>query len=154
MKIILYYVGKARDPHANRIAEEFVKRSARYGRCEMREIQPARFDPWVKHPAATKVLLDPAGKALDSAQFARLVSGAELEARDLIFLVGGAEGLPPAWAQKGGREHGGSEHGGRKNGDLLLSLSAMTMPHELARVVLAEQIYRAFTMLRGHPYPK
>jgi 23S rRNA (pseudouridine1915-N3)-methyltransferase len=144
MKVLLYYAGKPRDPHANGMAEEFIKRSTRYGRCEMREIQPARFDPWVKHASATKVLLDPAGKRMDSAQFARLVSGAEREARDLIFLVGGATGLPPAWRENAAREHG----------DLLLSLSEMTLPHELARVVLAEQIYRAFTLLRGHPYPK
>ena len=139
MKILLYYVGKPRDPHANRMAEEFVQRSTRYARCEMREIDPARFDPWVKHPSATKVLLDPAGQAMDSPRFAKLVSKAELEARDLIFMVGGASGLPPAWKSKEGQ---------------ILSLSAMTMPHELARVVLAEQIYRAFTLLRGHPYPK
>jgi 23S rRNA (pseudouridine1915-N3)-methyltransferase len=141
MKVLLYYVGKARDPHANAMAEEFMKRSGRYCRCEMREIVPARFDPWSKHPTAAKVLLDPAGRTLDSARFARLVSGAERDARDLIFLVGGATGLPAAWLEKSGR-------------DLLLSLSAMTLPHELARAVLAEQIYRAFTLLRGHPYPK
>jgi len=144
MKILLYYVGKPRDPHANGMAEEFIKRSMRYGRCEMREIVPTRFDPWSKHPTATKVLLDPAGKRMDSRQFARMIAGAEQEARDLIFLVGGAEGLPAAWR----------EHGGGKNGDSLLSLSDLTMPHELARAVLAEQIYRAFTLLRGHPYPK
>jgi len=144
MKVLIYYVGKARDPHANAMAEEFMKRSGRYGRCEMREIVPTRFDPWSKHPTATKVLLDPAGQRLDSAQFARLVSAAERDARDLIFLVGGATGLPAAWL----------ENAARKSSDLLLSLSAMTMPHELARVVLAEQIYRAFTLLRGHPYPK
>ncbi|MGB6946257.1 MAG: 23S rRNA (pseudouridine(1915)-N(3))-methyltransferase RlmH [Bryobacteraceae bacterium] len=139
MKILLYYVGKPRDPNANRLAEEFIQRCTRYGRCEMREIVPARFDPWARHPAATKVLLDPAGKTMDSPRFAKLVSQAEQEARDLVFLIGGATGLPPEW---------------RKNGGLLLSLSALTMPHELARVVLAEQIYRAFTLLRGHPYPK
>jgi 23S rRNA (pseudouridine1915-N3)-methyltransferase len=144
MKVLLYYAGKPRDPNANRMAEEFILRSTRYGKCEMREIVPARYDPWSKHPTAKKVLLDPAGKRMDSAQFARLIAAAELDARDLMFLVGGAEGLPPAWREKGGR----------KNGDLLLSLSEMTMPHELARVVLAEQIYRAFTLLRGHPYPK
>jgi 23S rRNA (pseudouridine1915-N3)-methyltransferase len=144
MKVLLYYVGKPRDPHANGMAEEFIKRSTRFGRCEMREVVPTRFDPWSKHPTAMKVLLDPAGKRLDSAQFARLVSGAEQAARDLIFLVGGAAGLPPAWR----------ENSGRGNGDLLLSLTDLTLPHELARVVLAEQIYRAFTLLRGHPYPK
>jgi 23S rRNA (pseudouridine1915-N3)-methyltransferase len=139
MKILLYYVGKPRDPSANRMAEEFILRSTRYGRCEMREIVPARFDPWSKHPTATKILLDPAGKAMHSPGFAQLVSRAELEARDLVFLIGGATGLPPAW---------------RANQGLLLALSAMTLPHELARVILAEQIYRAFTTLRGHPYPK
>ena len=123
------------------MAEEFIQRSTRYAKCEMREIVPARFDPWAKHPTATKVLLDPAGKAMDSPRFAKLVSKAEQEARDLVFLIGGATGLPDlAWTGE--------------NGGLLLSLSAMTMPHELARVVLAEQIYRAFTLLRGHPYPK
>jgi 23S rRNA (pseudouridine1915-N3)-methyltransferase len=144
MKILLYYVGKLRDPNANRLSEEFIKRSTRYGRCEMREIQPARFDPWTKHPTATKVLLDPAGKSMNSARFAQLVSQAEQEARDLVFLIGGATGLPAAWR----------ENARRKSGDLLLSLSELTMPHELARVVLSEQIYRAFTTLRGHPYPK
>jgi 23S rRNA (pseudouridine1915-N3)-methyltransferase len=139
MKILLYYVGKPRDPHANRMAEEFILRSTRYAHCEMREIVPARFDPWTKHPTATKVLLDPAGKPMDSERFSKLVSQSEQEARDLIFLIGGASGLPEPW-----RQHGG----------LFLSLSQMTMPHELARVVLAEQIYRAFTLLRGHPYPK
>jgi 23S rRNA (pseudouridine1915-N3)-methyltransferase len=139
MKIIVYYIGKPRDPNANRMAEEFIQRSTRYGRCEMREIVPPRFDPWAKHPTATKVLLDPAGQAMDSPRFAKLVATAEREARDMVFLIGGATGLPQTW---------------KENSGLLLSLSAMTLPHELARVVLAEQIYRAFTMLRGHPYPK
>jgi 23S rRNA (pseudouridine1915-N3)-methyltransferase len=144
MRVLLFYVGKPRDPNANRMAEEFIQRSTRYAKCEMREIVPARFDPWAKHPTATKVLLHPSGKPMDSPQFAKLVSTAEQEARDLVFLIGGATGLPPAWV----------ESGARKNSGLLLSLSEMTMPHELARVVLAEQIYRAFTLLRGHPYPK
>ncbi|HEX5226676.1 MAG TPA: 23S rRNA (pseudouridine(1915)-N(3))-methyltransferase RlmH [Bryobacteraceae bacterium] len=139
MKIVVYFVGKPRDSSANGMAAEFILRSTRYGHCEMREIVPARFDPWAKHPSATKILLDPAGKTMDSAGFAKLVATAEREARDLVFLIGGASGPPAEW-----KEHGPT----------LLSLSPLTMPHELARVVLAEQIYRAFTMLRGHPYPK
>ncbi|HWY49366.1 MAG TPA: 23S rRNA (pseudouridine(1915)-N(3))-methyltransferase RlmH [Bryobacteraceae bacterium] len=139
MRIYLYYVGKPRDASANRMAEEYVRRSGRFGRCEMREIRPARFDPWEKHPSATKILLDPAGKSMDSGAFARLIGGAERDARDLVFLVGGADGLPEDW---------------RARESMLLSLTSLTLPHELARVVLAEQIYRAFTMLRGHPYPR
>lgn len=133
MKLLLYYIGKARDPHANAMAEEYIKRSTRFATCEMREIDPRRFDPWQKHPGPSKILLDPAGRALDSQGFARLLD------RDLMFVIGGADGLPQAWREKA---------------DLLLALSPMTMPHELARVVLAEQIYRALTTLRGHPYPR
>ena len=139
MKIFLYYIGKARDPHANALADEYIKRSSRYARVEMREIHPARYDPWAKHASARKILLDPAGKALDSPAFSRLISNAEQDGRDLVFLVGGHDGLPETW---------------RGRGDLLLSLSTLTFPHEFARAVLAEQIYRAFTILRGHPYPR
>lgn len=139
MRIYLYYIGKARDQNANSMADEYIKRSTRYARVEMREIQPTRFDPWTKHPSATKILLDPAGKTQDSALFSKLVAKAEQESRDLVFVIGGAEGLPSNW---------------RARGDLLLSLSPLTFPHELARVILAEQLYRAFTTLRGHPYPR
>lgn len=121
------------------MAEEYIKRSSRYMRCEMREIHPARFDLFGRHAPAERVFLDPAGKRADSAAFTALVGKAEAEARDLVFLVGGADGLPPEW---------------RPKADLLLSLSPMTFPHELARAMLAEQIYRALTTLRGHPYPR
>ena len=139
LKIFLYYIGKPRDPHANAIAAEFLKRSSRYAGCEMREISTARFDPFVRHPSARKVLLDPAGRSLDSTGFVELVRRAEDESRDLIFVVGGHDGLPPEW---------------KPRADMLLSLSPLTFPHELARAMLAEQIYRAFTTLRGHPYPR
>jgi 23S rRNA (pseudouridine1915-N3)-methyltransferase len=139
MKIFLYFIGKARDEHANAIAGEFVKRSTRYSACEMREIVPGRFDLFAKHAAARKIFLDPAGKVMDSAGFIKLVETAEREGQDLVFLLGGHDGLPADW---------------KPRADLLLSLSAMTFPHELARAMLAEQIYRAFTTLRGHPYPR
>jgi 23S rRNA (pseudouridine1915-N3)-methyltransferase len=139
MKIYLYFIGKPKDPHANRLAEDFLGRAARYCPSEMREIRPERTDLWARHPAARKIFLDPAGKPMDSAAFARWMSRAEMEGRDLLFLVGGHDGLPAGWAARA---------------DVLLSLSTMTFPHELARVMLAEQIYRAFAALRGHPYPR
>ena len=89
MKILLYYIGKARDANSNGIADEFVKRTSRYIACEMREIDPRRFDLFAKHAPARKVFLDPAGKRMDSAQFTALVSNAENSARDLVFLIGG-----------------------------------------------------------------
>ncbi len=139
MRIWLYYIGKARDAGANTMAGEYVKRTSRWARCEMREIRPDRVDPFTRHPSAHKVLLDPAGRKLDTPGFVAMIGRAETEARDLVFVVGGADGLPPDW---------------RPRADLLLSLSPMTFPHELARAMLAEQIYRAFTTLRGHPYPR
>ena len=139
MKIFLYFIGKPRDAHANAMAQDFLGRAARYAPAEMREIRPDRVDLWGKHPSARKIFLDPAGQAMDSAGFAKLVSKAEMEGRDLVFLIGGHDGLPPGWGARA---------------DLLLSLSAMTFPHELARAMLTEQIYRAFATLRGHPYPR
>ena len=139
MKIFVYFIGKPKDPHTNAVAEDFLARAARYSPAIMQEIRPGRVDLWAKHPSARKIFLDPAGKPMDSPAFAQLIARAEMEGRDLLFLTGGHDGLPPGWAARA---------------DLLLSLSAMTFPHELARAMLAEQIYRAFAALRGHPYPR
>jgi 23S rRNA (pseudouridine1915-N3)-methyltransferase len=135
LKIFLYFIGKPRDKHANAMAEEYLKRSTRFAKCEMREIHPLKFDLWEKHPAAMKVLLDPVGRAHDSAAFTRLLD----QPRDLVFVIGGADGLALEW---------------KARADLLVALSPLTMPHELARVVLAEQIYRGLATLKGHPYPR
>ena len=121
------------------IAADFLGRAARYCPAEMREIRAERTDLHAKHPTARKIFLDPAGKPLDSAGFAALMSKAEMEGRDQVFLIGGHDGLPAGWKDRA---------------DLLISLSAMTFPHELARAMLAEQIYHAFATLRGHPYPR
>lgn len=139
MKLFIYYIGKARDVHANGIAAEFLKRSSRYAECEMREIVPHRFDLFGKHPSARKLFLDPAGRQMDSPAFIQIIERAEREAQDLLFLIGSHDGLPAEW---------------KPRADLLVSLSQMTFPHELARAMLLEQIYRAFTTLRGHPYPR
>jgi 23S rRNA (pseudouridine1915-N3)-methyltransferase len=139
VKIFLYFVGKPKDAHANALAEDFLGRVGRYVPAEMREIKPGRFDPWSAKPSARKIFLDPAGRPMDSKGFTSLVAKAEMEGRDLLFLVGGHDGLPPGWGERA---------------DLLLSLSSMTFPHELARAMLAEQIYRALATLRGHPYPR
>lgn len=139
MKILLYFIGKPRDVHANAISAEFVKRIRRYVDCEMRELAPARFNLFDRYATALKIFLDPAGRGLDTSGFVQLIHRAEQDGRDLLFLVGGHDGLPSEW---------------KSRADLLLSLSPMTFPHELARAMLAEQIYRAFATLRGHPYPR
>lgn len=84
------------------------------------------------------VLLDSRGKQLSSEQFAQWLGRQRDEGRqNVVFGIGPADG----WSDEA-----------RKGADLLLSLGPMTLPHELARVVLSEQIYRAFTILSGHPY--
>ncbi len=139
MKVHLYFVGRPKDAHCNSLAEDYMARTARFTPSTMLEVRPERFDPWDKHPTARKIAFDPLGKALDSDAFSKLFANAEMLGHDLVFLVGGHDGLPDTW---------------RSRADLVLSLGAMTMPHELARVVVAEQIYRAFTILRNHPYQR
>ncbi len=139
MKVFLYYIGKPKDPHANAIAEDFLRRAAHYAPTQMLELKPERANLPAKHPTAQRIYLDPAGRQIPSQDFAQLFSKAEMAGHDLVFLVGGHDGLPPAW---------------RADAHLLLSLSRMTFPHELARAMLAEQIYRAWAILRGHPYPR
>lgn len=90
-------------------------------------------------PRDVLVALDERGKALSSVDFAKWLGKQVDQGRDVAFAVGGDEGLSDEVRQKAG---------------LVLSLSAMTLPHRLARLVLLEQVYRAFTILRGEPYHK
>jgi len=83
------------------------------------------------------VALDERGKAMTTEQWSQRVNKWLQGGRDVAFLVGGADGLEP---------------GLKDSADVLLSLSSMTLPHQLVRVVLAEQLYRAFSMLSNHPY--
>jgi 23S rRNA (pseudouridine1915-N3)-methyltransferase len=139
LKVFVYFIGKVRDQHAQALTAEYLKRTSRYAAAEAREVKPGAVDFLERHPSAYKVFLDPAGKQMDSPRLATLVGKLEDEGRDLVFLLGGHDGLTDAQ---------------RERADLLLSLSAMTWPHELARAMLAEQIYRALATLRGHPYPR
>ena len=89
-------------------------------------------------PAATMVVLDERGTALASEAFAaRLAGWRDTGVADLAFLIGGADG------------HGEAV---RRRADVMLAFGPMTWPHQLVRVMLAEQIYRAHTILTGHPY--
>ncbi len=120
--------------------------SARIGRfaelqiTELREDSAAAMRKFSIDSAATVVLLDDAGKPQTSAQFAKWIGEMrDRGAREITFLCGGAEGFPEAL-------RGRATH--------KLSLSPLTFSHELARIMLAEQLYRAFAILAGHPYPK
>lgn len=102
MRIYVYFVGKPRDEHANALAAEFLKRTSRWAKCEMREVNPQRAEFWEKHPTAAFVLLDPAGKRWDSAEFAARVREWEDQSRDVVFVLGGHDGLPEAWRGREG----------------------------------------------------
>jgi 23S rRNA (pseudouridine1915-N3)-methyltransferase len=90
-------------------------------------------------PRDVLVALDERGKLLTSVELSGWIGRNQDSARDVMFVVGGDEGLSEDVRKKAG---------------LVLSLSRMTLPHRLARLVLIEQVYRAFTILRGEPYHK
>lgn len=129
----MLFIGRPRDRAANELAAEYAKRIGRF--CEFRMQEVKSEAALGEHEKAYRVVLDPGGRQMTSQEFARLLE----KGKDLVFLVGGAEGV--------------SEETRRK-ATLTLSLSQMTLPHELARVMVAEQIYRAFAILRGHPYAR
>jgi 23S rRNA (pseudouridine1915-N3)-methyltransferase len=142
MKIRLLMLGKTRRPEMQAVLEDYVKRIGRHTPIEVTEIRDtaAGLKKLDADRAAMVVLLDVAGKIMTSDVFAKwLGEQRDRGTRELIFLCGNADGFPEALRQRSSQK---------------LSLGAMTFSHELARVMLAEQIYRAFAILSGSPYPK
>jgi 23S rRNA (pseudouridine1915-N3)-methyltransferase len=143
MRIRLLLLGKTRRPEIRELLDDYAGRIRRFAELEIQELRedsPAAMRRLEFTPGATIVLLDAGGKEFDSAQFAAWMGGCrDRGARELVFLCGAAEGFPDALVRRASTK---------------LSLSPLTFSHELARVMLAEQIYRAFTLLAGHPYPK
>jgi len=146
VKLHLVFLGKTRNPHLKALLDDYRRRIARFSPIEIVEWKTTDGGPWSVAEARGKgdpgpvVLLDAGGQAFTSEEFARWLAKRERSgARKLVFLLGGAEGFADET---------------KKKADELLSLGPMTLPHELARVVLLEQLYRAFAFLRDHPYPK
>ena len=143
MKIRLVMLGKTRRAEVRALVDDYVARIARFAEIEvteLREDSPASFRKLTLDSAATVILLDDAGKHQTSAQFAKsLGEMRDRGVRELVFLCGAADGFPDALRRRATRK---------------LSLSTLTFSHELARAMLTEQLYRAFAILAGHPYPK
>lgn len=152
LRVRVASVGKDRSGLFAPGVAEYAKRLTHYARFELVE-QPeskGRSATEAKEEEGQRLLalagprdwlvaLDERGEALTSVELANWVAKAQRAARDLLFVIGGDEGLAPdvlAKAQK------------------VLSLSKLTLPHRLARLVLAEQLYRAYTLLSGEPYHK
>ncbi len=142
MKLRVAWVGKTKEAAIQSLASEYLKRLARYTPVESHEL--ATEDAVLKlaskpgRTAPVLILLDSRGKQLSSEELADLLrEQQERGTQELIFAIGPSDGWSDAV---------------RKHNARLLSLGKMTLPHELARVILLEQLYRGFTILAGHPY--
>jgi 23S rRNA (pseudouridine1915-N3)-methyltransferase len=154
MRLVVAVVGKTRNPALGEAIRDYETRAARYWPLDVHEVREervsgssiervkekegARLSERIPDSAQT-VACEQGGRALDSAQFAELLRRARDDDRDLAFLIGGAFGLTTDVSARA---------------TLKLSLAPWTLPHELARLVLVEQIYRAGTIVRGEPYHK
>jgi 23S rRNA (pseudouridine1915-N3)-methyltransferase len=144
VKIAIIAVGKVKQLGLRAELDDYLGRIQRYASCSEVELKDggerevlARFEKTIP-PRSARIALEIGGQTMSSQELAQFVARAEQTAvPTLAFLIGGAYGLPPAVSQA-------AEH--------RLSLSRMTLPHRLTRLVLAEQLYRAFTILRNEPY--
>ncbi|MEP6991105.1 MAG: 23S rRNA (pseudouridine(1915)-N(3))-methyltransferase RlmH [bacterium] len=153
MRVLIAAVGKPRDRHLAAAIDDYETRAARYWPLDVVEVREAGRGMSAEltrqregerllervPPAATVVVCDETGERLTSAAFAALVNGARERAADVAFVIGGAFGLAPALRARATRA---------------IQLAPWTLPHEMARLVLAEQLYRAGTIVRGEPYHK
>jgi 23S rRNA (pseudouridine1915-N3)-methyltransferase len=142
MRLRLLMLGKTRRPELRAVFDDYVKRVGRSCPIEVNEVRDgeAAIKRLDADRAATALLLDAGGKPQDSESLARwLGEQRDRGAREIVFVCGDADGFPESL---------------RKRVAQKLSLSSMTYSHELARVMLAEQLYRAFAILSGSPYPK
>lgn len=146
MRLAIVAGGKVRERHVRESIDDYLGRIRRYLPLDEIEVRqgkdkkaakameraiPKGFETWV---------LDVQGKEPTSPQLAEWIKNRlDHGAKGLCFLIGGADGLPPQL---------------RRDADRLISLSRLTLPHRLARLLLAEQIYRSLTILRGEPYSK
>ncbi|MFL5518537.1 MAG: 23S rRNA (pseudouridine(1915)-N(3))-methyltransferase RlmH [Gemmatimonadales bacterium] len=152
MDLVILAVGRLR-PAMREAADDYLRRLRRYAAVREIEVREASREPTVpaqreaeavrlaeRTPAGSRlVALAREGKPWTSAELARGVDEWRLAARPVTFVLGGSHGLAPGLLQRT---------------NVRWSLGPLTLPHELARVVVLEQLYRAFTILRGEPYHK
>jgi 23S rRNA (pseudouridine1915-N3)-methyltransferase len=142
VKIKVAWIGKTKDAAIQSLTDEYLKRLTRYAdvegvtlKDEAAVVKLGAQDARYRH---TLVLLDGRGRQLSSEELAKYVGDyQDRNPLPLLFAVGGADGFTDQ---------------ARQSASLVLSLGKMTLAHELARVVLLEQLYRAFTILKGYPY--
>lgn len=153
MRLRIVWTGKTRDAHLRALTEDYLKRLSRFVKCEIAELAESRSgDKKVDivrdskrisdglHEGAVNVLLDPHGIEWTSQELAEeMQRWQDGGTREVSFIVGGPNGVSPELAASVHKRW---------------SLSRLTLTHEMARVVLVEQLYRAFTIIHGLPYQK
>jgi 23S rRNA (pseudouridine1915-N3)-methyltransferase len=143
VRLKVAWIGKTKDSAIQSLSAEYLKRLGHYAEAEAitfaNEAALLKYRDRVgTRPAHSIVLLDSRGKQLSSEEFALFLENHQNRSpQPLLFAVGDADGFTDE---------------ARKASHFVLSLGKMTLPHELARVVLLEQLYRALTILKGHPY--
>jgi 23S rRNA (pseudouridine1915-N3)-methyltransferase len=139
VKLKIVSVGKDRSGLFAPGVAEYVSRLQHYAKTSLVEL--STDEKLLEQKGAREVLiaLDERGKLFSSVELSQWIAAQMQTGKDLVFVIGGDEGLKPEV---------------REQAALVLSLSKMTLPHRLARLVLAEQLYRAFTLVRGEPYHK
>ena len=140
MKIVVRAVGKLRDRRMDELCREYLERARRHLPVEVVEVDDDAALVAQLPAGAELIALEPGGAAWTTEELMRFISERMVRGcRALVFLVGGAEGLSAATVARAGRR---------------LSLSPLTLPHRLARVILCEQLYRCISAIRGEPYNK
>ena len=141
MKVKLAWIGRTRNATIQSLVAEYVKRISRYAQIETQEFASEEaLLKWLGKavPRPFFVALDSRGKQMSSEELAEFIGKhQDSGTQTMLFAIGG----PNGWSEKA-----------HKESQLQLSIGKITLPHELALVVLAEQVYRAFTILKKHPY--
>ena len=144
MKVKVVWIGKTKEPAIQALTDEYLKRISRFVEVaglalkdEDAILSLARGERQHKKEQHKLVLLDSRGKQFSSEELAEFLEREQVNAIPLLFAIGGSDGFNAE---------------ARRQAGVTLSLGKMTLPHELARVVLVEQLYRAFTILKNHPY--
>jgi 23S rRNA (pseudouridine1915-N3)-methyltransferase len=142
MKIKIAWIGKTKEPAMQSLTDEYLKRIGHYAEVssavvkdEIALLSLARGER--EKNRHKLILLDSRGKQLSSEELAAFLEREQAQALPLLFAIGGSDGFSREALEQAA---------------FTISLGKMTLPHELARVVLLEQVYRAFTILKKHPY--
>lgn len=140
MRIIVLAVGKIKEPALAEMCDHYLKLIGRHCPIEVKELKNDAALRKALLPGDTVVALEVNGATYTSTAFAKqMQTWVEGGGSRLVFLIGGAEGLPADVSKTAHRQ---------------ISLSTMTLPHRVARVILLEQVYRAFSIWRGEPYAR